>query len=128
MYEINPVPNSDQVICQHCECIVDTGNVRITFKEGNYGRGCTECASRCGWCGNWYFNEDMYDNPYLGYVCNACESAEDYMKASEDEITKDALRCLFDSTTSKEVENLIIKLAWKKGYFEFADELRNDKS
>ena len=124
----DPVPNSDEVICENCECIVDYGNVRLIFKDGEYVKGCTECTDRCGWCGNWYFNEDMFCDPYLGYCCNACLSAEDYMEASRQAIEKDAFRCLFDTTKNKEIEKLIIKLARKKGYYELSDELNNDKS
>jgi len=128
MYEIDPKPNSDQSICDNCECIVDNGNVKLTYKDGEFVKGCIECVERCEWCGNDYFRDEMFDDPYLGFCCNACLNAEDYMKASEAEITKDALRCLFDTNISKEIEDLIIKLAWKKGYYEFADELKNDKS
>ena len=125
MYEIDPKPNSDQVYCDNCEMIVDELDITETI---NSEPGCTECISKCGWCGHYYFRADMFDNPYLGYVCDACLNAEDYVKASDDEITKDALRRLFDSLISKETEGMIIKLAWKKGYFEFADDLKNDKS
>ena len=127
MYEINPKPNSDQEYCENCECIVDSGNVRLIFKDGDYVKGCTECTDRCGWCGNWYFNEDMFCDPYLGYCCDACLSAEDYMKASETEILKDALRHLFDSTKDKRVEDLVIKLARKHELYSFADEMKSDQ-
>ena len=70
----------------------------------------------------------MFDDPYLGFCCDACLSAEDYMKASETEILKDALAGLFFSTESKQIEDLVIKLASKKGYYELSDDLKNDKS
>ncbi len=125
MYEIDPVPNSDQTYCQNCETIVDEKMITQTI-EGK--PGCTECIDRCGWCGNYYLRENMYDNPYLGYCCDACLHCEDYMNASEAEITKDSLRCLFDRTTNKEIEKLIIKLAAKKGFNELANEMKSDKS
>ena len=125
MYEIDPKPNSDQVICDNCEMIVNKLNITETI-DGK--PGCTECIARCGWCGHYYFREDMYDNPYLGYCCDACLHCEDYMKASKDEVLKDALRCLFDTTESKAVERLIITTAIHLEYFEFSNELANDKS
>ncbi len=125
MYEIDPVPNSDQTYCQNCETIVDEKMITETI-EGK--PGCTECITRCGWCGNYYLREDMYDNPYLGFCCDACLHAEDYMKASKDEVLKHALRSLFDSTTSKQVERLIISTAIHLEYDELSNELANDKS
>ena len=123
IYDIDPTPNSDQQFCENCECIVDEKDIRETV-EG--GKGCVNCVSKCEWCGNFYFNEDMFDNPYLGYVCKACQNAEDYLNASEAEITKDALRCLFDSTTNKRVESLVIGLAIRKGYNFLAAEMKSD--
>ena len=120
----DPKPNSDQGYCQNCEMIVDELDI-IKTVDGE--SGCVNCIDRCGWCGNYYFREELYDNPYLGFCCDACLNAEDYNKASDAEIEKHSLRCLFDSTCSKEIENQIIKLAWKKGYYEFVDEMRNDK-
>ena len=125
MYEIDKKPNSDEAFCENCECLVDEKMITETI-DGE--PGCTECISKCGWCGNYYFRADMFADSYLGYCCDACLNAEDYMKASEAEILKDALRHLFDSTKDKRVEKLIIKLARKKEYYKFADELNNDKS
>jgi len=123
MYDIDPTPNSDQTICDNCENIVEKTDI-IKTVDGK--SGCVNCASQCLWCGNHYLNKDMYSNPYLGYVCKACKNAEDYLQASEDEITKDALRCLFDATTNKRVESLVIGLAIRKGYNFLAGEMRND--
>ena len=128
----DPKPNSDQAVCENCECIVDKfdlfrinqGHIKETIKGES---GCINCISRCEWCGNDYLNEDMYDNPYLGYVCWTCEPGEEYQKASEDEITKDALRCLFDQTNNRRIEDLVIELAEKKGYNELAKEMKSDK-
>lgn len=121
----DPKPNSDQKVCENCECIVDEKMITETIKGEP---GCTECISRCGWCGNYYFRDEMYDNPYLGYCCDACLHSDDYMTASRDEVVKDALRCLFDATTSKEIERLVITTAIHMEYFEFATELTQDKS
>ena len=126
MYEIDPKPNSDQEYCENCETIVDAKMVIYETIDGE--PGCTECIARCGWCGHYYFREDMYDNPYLSFVCWKCEPCEDYQNASEAEITKDALQCLFDQTPSRQIENMVISLAQQKGYFEFANDLTNDKS
>jgi len=123
MYDIDKEPNCDQGFCENCENIIDKTDLIKTIDGKS---GCVNCVSQCGWCGNHYLNEDMYDNPYLGYVCKACENAEDYLQASEDEITKDALRCLFDATTNKRVESLVIGLAIRKGYNFLAGEMRND--
>jgi len=123
MYEINPQPNADQTYCSNCENIID----RFDFRKTTHDKyGCVDCISRCEWCGRDYFNEDMFNNPYLGYVCDACRNAEDYMNASEAEILKDALRVLFDSTTNERVENLVIKLAIRKGYIFLAAEMKSD--
>jgi len=122
-YEIDPTPNSDQQFCQNCEIICDKLDIRETV-EG--GKGCINCVSQCSWCGNHYLNEDMFNDPYLGYVCDACKNAEDYLQASEDEIIKDALRVLFDSTTNKRVESLVIGLAIRKGYNFLAAEMKSD--
>ena len=122
-YEIDKQPNSDETICENCEMIVDQTDIIKTIDGKS---GCAECVSQCDWCGNHYLNEDMYDNPYLGYVCKACQNAEDYLNANEAEITKDALRCLFDSTTNKRVENLVIGLAIRKGYNFLAAEMKSD--
>ncbi len=121
----DPVPNSDQEFCDNCECLVDKLDITETIAGEP---GCVNCIDRCGWCGNYYLREDMYDNPYLGFCCDACLSAEDYMNASEAEITKNSLRCLFDQTTNKEIEKLVIKLAEKKGYSELANEMKSDRS
>jgi len=123
MYEIDPTPNDDQTFCPNCEMIVNQTDIRETIDGKS---GCSECVSQCNWCGNHYLNEDMFDNPYLGYACPACENAEDYLQASEDEIIKDALRCLFDTTTNKRVENLVIGLAIRKGYNFLAAEMKSD--
>lgn len=119
----DPKPNSDQIVCQNCDTIVDEKMITETI-DGE--PGCTECISKCGWCGHYYFSQDMYDNPYLGYTCGACLHCEDYMKAAKDEVLKDALRGLFD-ISGKGYEDLIITIAFQLGYYELADELRNDK-
>ena len=67
----------------------------------------------------------MYNNPYLGYVCDACKNAEDYITASESELLKDALRHLFDNCMSS-IEPLIIDYAIKRGFNSFATEMKND--
>ena len=125
MYKIDPKPNSDQTFCENCECIVDEKMITETIAGEP---GCSECIFKCGWCGHYYFGADMYSNPYLGYCCDACLHAEDYMEASKNEVLKDALRHLFDSTESKAVERLIISTAINLEYFEFATELSSDKS
>ena len=122
-YEIDKQPNSDQTYCENCECICDKTDILETIDGIS---GCVNCISVCLWCGNHYLNEDLYSNPYLGYVCPACQNAEDYLQASEAEITKDALRNLFDSTTSERVEKLVIGLAIRKGYNFLASEMTND--
>jgi len=121
----DPKPNSDQEYCENCEMIVDKLDITETITGEP---GCINCIDRCLWCGNYYLREDMYDNPYLGFCCDACLHAEDYMKASKDEVLKQSLRCLFDSTTSKEVERLIISTAIHLEYFKLSNELANDKS
>ncbi len=125
MYEIDPKPNSDQVFCDNCECLVDEKMITQTI-EGK--PGCTECIARCGWCGNYYLREDMYDNPDLGFCCNHCLHCEDYMKASKDEVLKQSLKCLFDSVTSKGHEDLIIRIAIQMRYNEVANDLKNSQS
>jgi len=124
MYEIDKQPNSDEQFCENCECVVDQTDIMETIDGKS---GCNGCVSQCSWCGNHYLNEDMYSNPYLGLVCNTCKNYEDYIKASEDELLKDALRCLFNDCIST-IEPLIIDYAFKKGYYNLADELKNDKS
>jgi len=124
MYEINPTPNSDQQFCPNCECLIDNLDTRETI---NGEQGCINCISKCEWCGHFYFNEDLYDNPFLGYVCNNCINSEDYQKAARSEVIKTALRSLFDSTTSERVENEVIKTAWREKYFDLANELKSDK-
>jgi len=123
MYEIDKQPNSDQEFCSNCECLVDKLDIRETIDGKS---GCSGCVSQCNWCGNHYLNEDMFNDPYLGYVCPACNNAEDYLQASEDEIIKDALRVLFDSTTNKRVESLVIGLSIRKGYNFLAAEMKSD--
>jgi len=123
-YEIDPKPNSDEQFCDNCEMIVDKTDILETIDGIS---GCVNCVSRCEWCGNDYFRDEMHNNHYLGYVCNACKNAEDYMSMNEAEITKHALRSLFDNCT-KSAEPLIIELAFKKGYYDLAHELKNDKS
>ena len=125
MYEIDPKPNSDQAICKNCETIVEKSSIVETI-DGKYG--CFECIAFCQWCGDFYHREDLYDNPFLGYVCEACENAEDYLKASKDEVLKAALRCYFDSSINKRIENEIIKITQSVGYNNLAQELKQDKS
>ena len=124
MYEIDREPNSDEQFCDNCEMIVDKTDILETIDGIS---GCVNCVSRCEWCGNDYFRDEMHNNHYLGYVCNACKNAEDYMSMNEAEITKHALRSLFYNCT-KSAEPLIIELAFKKGYYDLAHELKNDKS
>ena len=123
MYDIDPKPNSDQTFCPNCEIICDKLDIIKTIDGKS---GCSGCVSQCNWCGNHYLNEDMFNDPYLSYVCDACKNAEDYLQASEDEIIKDALRHLFDTTTNERVENLVIKLAIRKGYIFLAAEMKSD--
>ncbi len=125
MYPIDPKPNSDQKFCDNCENVVDELDITETIAGEP---GCINCIDRCGWCGNYYLREDLYDNPYLGFCCDACLHADDYMSASKDEVLKHSLRCLFDSTTSKAVERLVISTAINLEYFELSNELANDKS
>ena len=125
MYDINPKPNSDEAICSNCQIVKGKDHITETVDGDS---GCVNCVSQCGWCGNHYLNEDMFNNPYLGYVCKACENAEDYMKASEDELLKDALMCYFNDIDHKGIIQLIINYAIKKGYNDLANELNNDKS
>lgn len=119
----DPKPNSDQVYCENCEMIIDKLDIVETIDGKS---GCTECISQCGWCGHHYFSADMYSNPYLGYVCKACENAEDYLSASRDEVLKDALRCLFDATTNKRIENEVIRIGGNEGYNDLANEMKSD--
>ena len=123
MYDIDPKPNSDQTFCPNCEITCDKLDIIKTIDGKS---GCSGCVSQCNWCGNHYLNEDMFNDPYLSYVCDACKNAEDYLQASEDEIIKDALRHLFDTTTNERVENLVIKLAIRKGYIFLAAEMKSD--
>jgi len=123
MYKIDKEPNSDEAICSNCEQIIDKLDIRETI-DGD--QGCTECVSSCLWCGNHYLNEDLYSNPFLGYVCPACENAEDYLKASKDEVVKHALRAYFDSDINRRIENEIIRVARNEGYYELSDEMKND--
>ena len=125
MYEIDKKPNSDETFCENCEMIADKLDITETI-TGDAGG--INCIDRCGWCGNYYLREDMFDNPYLGFCCDTCLHCEDYMEASKDEVLKQALRCLFDSTTSKQIENLIITIGVHLEYFELVNELCNDKS
>ena len=120
----DPKPNSDHAVCENCEIVVDKLDIMETI-DGKYG--CNECINRCQWCGDFHLREDMYDNPYLGFVCWFCEPGEEYQKASETEILKDALRCLFDQTSNRRIENLVIELAEKKKYYELALEMKSDK-
>jgi len=121
----DPVPNSDEAICPNCGDSVDALDIIETIESKS---GCVNCIDQCLWCRNYYFREDLYDNPYLGYCCDACLHSDDYMTASRDEVVKDALRCLFFATKSKEIERLIITTAIHMEYFEFATELTQDKS
>ena len=119
----DPKPGSNEFCCENCQTILPTEYRRQTIDGGN---GCSECVVHCNWCGNDYFREDMFDNPYLGYVCDACKNCEDYIRASEDEIIKHSLRCLFDATANPRIEYLIIELAIKRGYNNLGHELKND--
>ena len=122
----DPKPNSDQVHCENClMCGMIVDELQVTETINGEG-GCTECISRCRWCGNNYFNYDMFGDPYFGYTCEACQSGEEYRKALDQEIEKESLRCYFDSTTNKQIEQLIIEPTIRKGYFELAHELKGD--
>lgn len=123
MYEIDHKLTDDEAICSNCDIIIDKLNIVETI-DGKHG--CFECVAQCGWCGNDYLSEDMYSNPYLGHVCKACENSDDYMAMSREEVLKDALRCLFDSTTNKRIENEIIRIAWNEGFYECAKEMKSD--
>ena len=125
MYEIDKKPNSDEAFCENCECLVDKFDIQETY-EGD--AGCSECISRCDICLKFHFTQDLYSCPYFGRICNDCVSDKEYKKDVRDKVIQEALRCYFDETPFKQIEDLIIKVAWQEGYFEFADELKNDKS
>ena len=126
MYEIDHKPTSDQVYCENClmcGMIVDELQVAETIKgEG----GCTECISRCRWCGNNYFNYDMFGDPYFGYTCEACQSGEEYRKALREEVLKEALQCLFNQTPSRQIERIIVDIARGEGFTDLSHEMKND--
>jgi len=125
MYEIDKLPNSDQKVCDNCGCIVDELDI---LKTTNDDPGCINCIDRCDVCGKFHFTQDMYLCPFFGRICNDCVKDNDYKKDVNDKVLKESLRCYFDATKDKRVEILIINLAWKKGYYELATELTNDKS
>ena len=125
MYEIDKQPNSDEAFCENCECLVDEKMITETI-DGD--AGCTECISRCDICFKFHFTQDMYSCPYFGRVCNDCVSDKDYKKDVRDKVIQESLRCYFDETPFKQIEGLIIEVAWQEGYYKFADELKNDKS
>jgi len=120
----DPKPNSDQVICENCENIIDIGMVRLT-NEGDYG--CTECIIKCAYCGDFYFGQDMYSCPYYGKICNDCVKDNEYKEDVKNKVLQESLRCYFDSTSNARIEQNIIDVAWQKGYFDLAYELQNDK-
>ena len=123
MYDIDPKPNSDQTYCSNCECIIDKLNIIETI---NGKSGCTECISNCAWCGDSYFWSDMKHNPYFGWTCQSCVNGEESQKATEQEVIKEALRCYFDKTEHKGIEQIIIQTAKKMGFLELAQEMKND--
>jgi len=125
MYEIDPKPNSDQEICDNCEIIVDEKLITETIDGES---GCTECISRCVWCGNYYFSDNVFSSPYFGPACKSCLNGEEYRKATKQEVIKEALRCYFDQTNNRQVEGLIIDVAKEEGFLELAHKLKNDKS
>ena len=120
----DPKPNSDQKYCNNCENLVDELDIIETI---NGELGCTECISRCGWCGYYYFRENMFNNPDLGYCCKACLNCDDYLKASKDAILEQSLQCLFDNS-DKRYEPLIIRVAIQLGFNKLANNLINDKT
>lgn len=119
----DPKPNSDQVLCENCEFIIDKFNI-IKNDEGD--QGCTECISNCAWCGKAHFNQDMYHCPYYGLTCNECLNTDDYKKAVRNSVLKEALRFYFDDTECKRTENKIIEVTQKMGYFDLANEMCGD--
>lgn len=119
----DPKPNSDQTVCENCECMVDELSITETI---NGDTGCTECISNCRWCGNPHFNDDMFDCPYFGKTCQPCLNGEEYQKALRQEILKNALRCYFDQTPSRQIERLIIDAVRSEGFTELAHEMKND--
>ena len=123
MYDINPKPNSDQVYCPNCDMIVDEKSITETCKSK---KGCTECISRCAWCGKACFNDGMYSDPYFGYACKPCLNGEEYRKALREEVLKNALRCLFDQTPSRQIERIIVDIARGEGFTDLSHEMKND--
>jgi len=119
----DPKPDSDQAICENCETIVD--NICIIETQDD-DSGCTECISRCAWCGKFYFAQDMFDCPFYGFTCNSCMNENDYQKAVQNKVIQNALRCYFDETECKRIENRIIVAAQKMGYYDLANEMCKD--
>ncbi len=81
----DPKPNSDQTVCENCEIIIDKLNIIETIDGDS---GCTECISNCKWCGNSYFNDEMFDCPFFGRTCQSCLNGEEYQKALREEVLK----------------------------------------
>lgn len=119
----DPKPNNDQTYCSNCECIVDNYMIRETIDNR---KGCTECISNCAWCGNSYFNDNMFDCPFFSRTCQSCLNGEEYQKALREEILKNALRCYFDQTPHRQIERLIIDIASSEGFTVLANEMKND--
>ena len=119
----DPKPNSDQAICDNCEMIIDKLNI-IETNEGD--NGCTECISNCQWCGKSHFSQSMFLCPYYNLVCDECMNADDYKKAVNDSVFKNALRCYFDETKCKRTEDKIIGVTQKMGYFDLSNEMCSD--
>jgi len=123
MYDIDPTPNSDQQFCPNCECLIDKLDTRETI---NSEQGCVNCVSRCEMCGDYYFNEELYDCPYFGKICDTCRATDDYNKSVRDSVLKEALRMYFDKIDHKRIERTIIKVARILGYDKLAHEMKND--
>ena len=125
MYDTDPKPNSDQEYCPNCEMIVDKLDIQETY-EGD--AGCSECISQCDICLTSHFAQDMYLCTWFGRICNDCVKDEEYKKDVKDKVIQESLRCYFDETGNKRVEQKIIEVAFQLGYFYLADEMKNDKS
>ena len=124
MYEIDHKLTDDEAICLNCGTVVDKLDIQETY-EGD--AGCSECISQCDICLTSHFAQDMYLCPYYGRICNDCVKDDEYKKDVKDKVLQESLRCYFDETENKRVEQKIIEVAFQLGYFEFADELKSDQ-
>ena len=105
MYEIDPVPNSDQTYCDNCETIVDEKMITETITGES---GCSECIARCDICFKLHFTQDTYLCPYFGRICNDCVKDNDYKKDVRDKVLKEALRCFNGVSASKILINVFV--------------------